>query len=292
MRGLDLPLGYRALSLRVPTLPTGGHINCYIVGHVNALIVDPGSPHRAELHRLREVLWRLRGSGGTLAAVVLTHHHRDHVAGATTIAAEFDVPVAAHLHTLAALGVQLPSRGPAVELLQVGEADCFEVDGGRRIQVLHTPGHTSGHCCLFEKIGSVLLCGDMIQGGGASTLVDPAEGDMDGYLGSLGKLQRLRPHWILAGHGPTQRPGEVEIGRLLAHRRWREGRIVDELVRAQQPLSLAALTRRAHGPLAGVGYGLAMRSVHAHLIKLQRDGKVRRSTHSTTHSLWVAVEQQ
>ena len=288
MRGLDLPLGYRALSLRAPMLPTGGHINCYIVGHVNALIVDPGSPYGPELDRLREHLWHLRGSGGTLAAVFLTHHHRDHVAGATTIAKEFDLPVAAHLHTLATLRVQAAAHGRVTDLLQVGDADCFELDDGRRLQVLHTPGHTSGHCCLFEPTGSVLLCGDMMRGDGGSTFVDPVEGDMGCYLESLARLQRLSPRWTLAGHGPTRRSGGVEISRLMTHRQRREDQIAEELTRAGEPVSLAVLATRVYGPLTLAGYGLAMRSVHAHLIKLQRDGKVHRST----HSLWFAVEQQ
>lgn len=288
MRGLDLPLGYGALSLRAPVLPTGGHINCYIIGHVNALIVDPGSPHGAELERLREQLWHLRGSGGTLAAVFLTHRHRDHIAGATTIAIEFDLPVAAHLHTLATLRAQSAAHGRVPELLQVGEADCFEVDDGRRLQVLHTPGHTTGHCCLFEPVCSVLVCGDMMRGDGGSTIVDPVEGDMRRYLESLARLQALWPNWTLPGHGPTLRSGGAEIGRLWTHRRWREDRIAEELARVREPASLAALTTRVYGPLTMAGYGLALRSVHAHLIQLERDGKV----HRATHSRWVAVEQQ
>ena len=119
-------------------------------------------------------------------------------------------------------------------------------------------------------------------------LVDPVEGDMRRYLESLARLQALWPNWTLPGHGPTLRSGDAEIGRLWTHRRWREDESRRSSLGSENRLSLAALTTRVYGPLTMAGYGLALRSVHAHLIQLERDGKV----HRATHSRWVAVEQQ
>ena len=50
------------------------------------MVLDPGSGDREEIDRLLRQVEARRADGASPSAVVLTHHHGDHVAGARTVA--------------------------------------------------------------------------------------------------------------------------------------------------------------------------------------------------------------
>lgn len=287
MQGIVLPpLGYLSVSLRCPTLPPATRVNCYVVGLQDALIVDPGSPYPAEMERLSDLLYRLRGHGGTFSAIFLTHHHRDHSAGARFLAHRFDLPIVAHPATLQRLA--RPRRAPAVQLVAAEEGQRFVVDGERALELVHTPGHAPGHCCLLESRTGVLVAGDMVSGVG-TILIDPSEGDMAIYLRSLTRLLERDPCILLPGHGPPSADAAGVIARLIARRRWREQLVLASLgpgVRASTGgATFGAYTDAPllRSPLAFIA---ALRSTLAHLIALEQAGQVRRAG---GHE-WQAVE--
>ena len=70
------------------------------------------------------------------------------------------------------------------------------------VTVVHTPGHARGHLCFLEEAGRSVVAGDLIAGLG-TIVIDPPEGDMDDYLGSLAKLAALRP---VLQQPPRERP--------------------------------------------------------------------------------------
>src|SRR5690242_15739613 len=83
--------GIRVLALRTPTLPPAAHTNAYLVGPDGGplVVVDPGSPYPEEQAALTEAISR----EGPLAAVLLTHHHGDHIGGATAISQALGAPI-------------------------------------------------------------------------------------------------------------------------------------------------------------------------------------------------------
>src|SRR5436853_7943633 len=85
--------GIRVLALRTPTLPPATHTNVYLVGPDAGpvAVIDPGSPYPEQQAALDQVLARVPPS-----AVLLTHHHGDHIGGATALAQRWSVPIAAH----------------------------------------------------------------------------------------------------------------------------------------------------------------------------------------------------
>lgn len=239
----------QCLPVRSPTLPPATHTNCYAIGPSDGLfLVDPASPWREE----QEALWAWVQGLGRLAGILLTHHHHDHVGGVEDIAARSGAPVLAHPMT--AERVSFP-----VDRL-VGEGETLA-----GWTLVHTPGHATGHLCLWHPESGQLIAGDMVAGEGTIVL-EPPEGDLADYLASLQRLAALRPKQVYPAHGPVM---EAEVfGRYIAHRHART-RQIQEALRAspQTPLDLVA---QVYGDsIPRFVYPLAARQVTCHLHWLQ-----------------------
>lgn len=70
--------------------------------------------------------------------------------------------------------------------------------GGRNIQVLHTPGHSPGHLCFWEKENRYLFCGDLVYKG--TLFANYPSTDPKDYLASLEKIAVLPAKRIFPGH--------------------------------------------------------------------------------------------
>ena len=98
----------------------------------------------------------------------------------------------------------IPPSFPAVELAEGGRIDL----GSLRLEVLHTPGHTEGSCCLFERESGTLFSGDTLfrSGWGRTDLPGGSEDQMADSLARLSRLEdALR---VLPGHGRPTTIGE------------------------------------------------------------------------------------
>jgi glyoxylase-like metal-dependent hydrolase (beta-lactamase superfamily II) len=252
----DVAPGIRVLALRTPTLPPAAHTNVYLVGPENGpvAVVDPGSPYPEEQAILDAILSEI-----PIARVLLTHHHGDHTGGAAALAAKWKVPIAAHALT----AKRLAGRITVDELLDDGD----EVHGAICV---HTPGHADGH--LVFEIGDVAIAGDMVAGIG-TILIDPDEGNMTHYLASLELMRARDERVLLPAHGPAIRDGAARLTEYLAHRRMREQRVIDALSGAAK--TTAELVEVVYSDTPRVLWGLAERSLLAHLAKLVEDGTAR-----------------
>ena len=248
--------GIRVLALRTPTLPPAAHTNVYLVGPETGpvAVVDPGTPYPDQQAILDAVLSEI-----PIARVLLTHHHGDHTGGAATLAAKWNVPIAAH----AATAKRLAGRVNVDEILDDGD----EVHGATCV---FTPGHAEGH--LVFEVGDAQIAGDMIAGVG-TILIDPDEGDMAQYLASLERMRARASNTLLPAHGPIIADGPAKLTEYLAHRRMREQRVIDALAGA--PQTVRQLVEVVYSDTPRVLWGLAERSLLAHLLKLERDGKAR-----------------
>ncbi|HET9623289.1 MAG TPA: MBL fold metallo-hydrolase [Kofleriaceae bacterium] len=245
--------GIRVLALRTPTLPPAAHTNVYLVGPESGpvAVVDPGSPDPEQQAILDRVLEMSPPS-----AVLLTHHHGDHVGGAQALADRWSVPIVAHEATAR----RLAGRVTVTDVIVDGD-DAY---GARAIA---TPGHADGHLCF--AVGDATIAGDMVAGVG-TILIDPSEGDMAVYLASLERLLARPPMTLLPAHGPAIPDGHAKLREYLAHRRQREARVVAAL--RAEPRTLRELVSEAYCDTPPMLWGLAERSMLAHLVKLARDG--------------------
>ena len=84
----ELFSGVSTLASRTPTLPPATHTNSYAIGTRDVLLVEPATPYEDEQRAWLEWARALRSSGREPLAIVLTHHHADHVGGAAIFAKE------------------------------------------------------------------------------------------------------------------------------------------------------------------------------------------------------------
>lgn len=143
---------------------------------IHAAAVDPGDG--------QPILDALRSHGLTLTAILLTHHHADHIGGVPQLLAEYDVPVFGPRHD-----------GIAAVTRPLGEGDRVQVPGlALELSVLDVPGHTRGHIAYVRMAtdGAAgapwLFCGDTLFGAGCGRLF---EGTAEQMAASLAKLAAL-----------------------------------------------------------------------------------------------------
>jgi ribonuclease/clavin/mitogillin len=254
----------RRLALRTPTLPPAAHTNAYLVGPDRGpqYVVDPGSPYADQQAALDAVLAQEADAGRPLAGVLLTHHHGDHVGGAAATAARWGVPVLGHARTAARVPVQRELAG----------GDDL---GG--IVAIHTPGHADGHLCF--AIGDAIIAGDMVAGIG-TILIDPSEGDMAVYLDSLRALLARPAAMLLPAHGPVIPDGHAKLREYITHRTMREDRVLAALGK-RAASTLGELVADAYSDTPRILWPLAERSLRAHLVKLEREGRAREEISGT-----------
>lgn len=135
----------------------------------SAYVVDPGDA--------APVIDRLESAGLSLAGVLITHHHFDHVGGLATLRERYQPFV---------FGPDNPAIEGVDRVLRQG--DSIEVFGAT-FTVLEVPGHTLDHIAYFhDGDDPVLFCGDTLFAGGCGRVF---EGNPPMMLASLQALAAL-----------------------------------------------------------------------------------------------------
>jgi glyoxylase-like metal-dependent hydrolase (beta-lactamase superfamily II) len=232
--------------------------NTWIVGEDPALVIDPGPDHEPHLARVAE-------AAGPVAAILLTHRHPDHAPGAARLAGLIEAPVRAF------------DPEPGESSLVDGEVVAA---GAASLRVLHTPGHTPDHVVFVDESTRSLFTGDAVLGRGTS-VVDPPEGNLVLYLRSLRLMLARGPGRLYPGHGPEVEDGPGKIREYLAHREQRERQVLRGLAGGRR--TPAELVPSIYSAYPAELHPVAARSVLAHLIKLEGEGRVRRVAAGEDH---------
>ena len=164
----------------------------------------------------------------------------------------------------------------------VVDGDVLDI-AGVTLRVIHTPGHASNQLCYMLEEEDMLFTGDHIMQG-STVVINPPDGNMSDYFASLEKLYEEDIEWLAPGHGfLMERPYEV-VERLIVHRRNRENKVVNAL-RDAGGGSVESLVAAVYDDVAEGLHRLAMRSLFAHLQKLETDGRARQE-----QEVWMLLE--
>lgn len=239
---------------------TGPGTNTHLVGVDEVAVIDPGPDDRGHIDAVvgAAVADRVRW-------VLLTHFHPDHLPGTTRLVKATGAEVLAFRRPPRSAGVRvdrLLADGDTVEGTEFG------------LDVLHTPGHAPEHLCFLLGEERALFTGDTVLGGTWSVISPKTGGDMDDYLTSLARLERLRLRRIYPAHGDAIDEPRARIREYVEHRRAREKQILALLeggpLRIREIVDVVYADQDLHPQLVAA----ARNQVHAHLLRATRSGKV------------------
>jgi len=245
----------------------------YIVGRGEVAIIDPGPNDARHSAALLEAV-----RGETVAAIFVTHTHRDHSPGVPAIKA--------------ATGATVYAEGPhrAARALHIGEHNPLDSSGDRdfqpdvalkdgeivrgkdwTIEAVTTPGHTANHMAYALKEANALFAGDHVMAWSTS-IVAPPDGAMSDYMSSLYKLAKRGETIYFPGHGPAIREAGRFVEYYIQHRKAREASILHRLAKGET--DIPTLVRAIYIGIDPRLTGAAGLSVLAHVEDLVTRGLV------------------
>ena len=192
----------------------------------------------------------------SIAAILLSHTHHDHLGATAALKAATAAPVHAW-HDPASPGFN-PDH-PLQDTQHVGPW-----------QALHTPGHAEDHLC-FAGPGGIIFSADHVMTW-SSSVVAAAPGSMANYMNSLRRLLARGDTLLLPGHGPPMTRPASFIRALLAHRVMRENAIVAAVSTTAH--TVHAIAERLYPTVPPALRRAAERNVSAHLQKLADEARV------------------
>ncbi len=178
--------------------------NCYIIGceeTKEGIIIDPALDGQRILKKVEELGLRTK-------AIVLTHGHIDHLGALQEVLEATRAKVMIHADDVEEMEESIKELSysdtfraveiPVDRLLQDGD----RIEAGKlSLEVIHTPGHTSGSICL-KAAADTIFTGDTLFAGSVGS-VDSPEG-FDRLMSSIQtRLLVFPPETkIYPGHGP------------------------------------------------------------------------------------------
>ncbi len=182
--------------------------NCYVVSDETGegVVIDPGG-------MAKQILAYIREAKLSIAAVLNTHGHCDHIGANDEIRDETGAPLYIHredaamisdmkLNLSAFMGFRVISR-PAEQLLSEGDKISF---GQSELEVIHTPGHTKGGVCFVGE--GAAFTGDTLFAGSIGRSDFPGGSERD-LIGNIKKKLLALPDEtkVYSGHGPSSEIG-------------------------------------------------------------------------------------
>ena len=285
-------------------------VNAYAIeADGGLLLLDCGTDWEPGRQALRQGLEALGLDESAVHTLVVTHLHPDHVGMSTRLVDELgcrfvmhqrasklvarynDSPGYAkrlktigHTHGVpdaiieAATRVQRPDYMPPIEPPDHTVADGDEIDlgGGRRLEVVHTPGHEPAHICLRDSRTGILFSGDHVLPRISPVIMyDLDLGDVLGdYLGSLQKLIAIHMGLTYPAHGTIIEHGDERARQILLHH---DRRLLDmaELVRESDTTAWEVMLESFRPNLDPVQARLAFLETVSHLEHLRLTGRIR-----------------
>jgi glyoxylase-like metal-dependent hydrolase (beta-lactamase superfamily II) len=242
----------------------------YIVGGKDVAVIDPGPDDPAHVEALKRAL-----EGRNVTHILVTHTHNDHSPAARALKEWSGAKTYAygpHGSGKAEEGVTVEEGGDRDFMPDVRVKDGDVIAGnGFTFECVYTPGHTSNHMCFALKEEEALFTGDHVMGW-STTVVTPPDGDMAQYMASVRKLIARDDRILYPTHGAPIADPKPFLRAYLEHRLDREAQILacirDGLA------TIPDMVARMYVDVDKRLHPAASRSVLAHLIQLEQEGRV------------------
>lgn len=195
--------------------------HCYLIcGTEQAILIDTGLGV-ANIRNVVDSLTKLP------ITAVTTHVHWDHIGGhkffenfavyedeKDWLSVQFPIPLQVVKHNLSCQPCDFPEdfvlskyqifKGIPKKILHDG--DCLSL-GNRTLVVIHTPGHSPGHCCYYEPERKYLYSGDLIYRGCLDAFYPSTDPQL--FWQSVKRVQELEISRILPGHHRLSVPLDI-----------------------------------------------------------------------------------
>ena len=245
-----------------PMHPTSTDI--YLIGRGQVLTIDSGESMDSYRWFLRGYLAAVERAEIALAAI--SHHHLDHCGNLKFVREQYKADILVHEQGVPLMQEYLPDAG----ISYVAEGKAIELEGGVRVQVLETPGHSVDSVCYYIEEEGVLFSGDTMLGGSTTTVWDLAS-----YMRTLERLKTLPNISVICpGHGPLIRNPREEIQRYIDHRNMRERQIL-EVLESGGEWSSWDIMLKIYGDINTRLRRAANNNVDQHLRKLDSEGRLK-----------------
>jgi glyoxylase-like metal-dependent hydrolase (beta-lactamase superfamily II) len=168
----------------------------------------------------------------------------------------------------------------------VSDGQAFR-KGGHHFRCVTTPGHSTGHTCLYDEKDRILIAGDHLLRNitPAIQLRSDNENPLDDYVKSLDRLYDMDIDLVLPGHGPAFRNCKARIDQIRKHHEQRAGEVLAALaagnkdayeVASRIPWSIVDFEGWEGVPLLQKFF--ATGEAFSHLKYLEEKGRVRKET--------------
>ncbi|KAF9431133.1 hypothetical protein BGZ76_000529 [Entomortierella beljakovae] len=274
--------------------------NTYLIGKgPRKVLLDTGEGVADYIPLLQKALDQEQ-DGSTISKVICTHWHHDHVGGVddvlkflasrnihlnnSSVTTDVIDPVSSSDLTGVFKFLNPEKDDPDTKFQGINDQQEIKVDDQTTLVTLHTPGHTTDHCCFYLKEENTLFTADCVLGQGTAVFED-----LGSYIKSLEKQLVIggnNPSYkIFPGHGPIIEDGPKKIREYIKHRLDREKQIVGVLAgETSGNVNSGVGSGKTAMEIVKVIYAAYPESLHApaeyqvllHLKKLEQDGKIKR----------------
>lgn len=316
----------------IPTPFPVGPVNVYLAEGERLTLVDTGPRYEPARRALTDALAERGYRPGDLQRILLTHAHADHCGLAAELVRMSGAEVWTHAANVSRLaedgsiirttcedvrgalfyarmmrwsGVPLPlmirlarvrrGMGQYTEPLTpdhaLDDGDVIQL-GCDEWQVLHTPGHTGGVICLYQRRRRLLISSDhLLRDISSNPIVDPpAPGEKEPprrlmqYLEQLRRVAELNVVLALPGHGPPITDHRTLIRQRLSFHEERAGRILQML--DEEALTAHEIAGLCFPDLDPINAFLAISEVIGHLQWLRARGLVAQDRRARGAARW------